>query len=177
MLRRGLRALDNVIRYSRLPSHTAQTDVNTPKLDPKPLSTIIKDAFLHPLPSRYGGPLRVVRFVTGGFLAYHIFTHYFFECSMGYGISMLPTIRTTGDWLLISKYYRRGRGVEVGDMVSFKHPVASDGTMGVKRVVGMSGDFVLSGTPGQHQMMIQVSYVVTTYDRDIQCLLACQRCY
>jgi len=59
---------------------------------------------------------------------------------------MLPTIAVDGDWVLISKYYRRGRGVAVGDIVSYEHPMRR-GYRAVKRIVAMPGDFVLRDTP------------------------------
>ncbi|RMX74487.1 hypothetical protein D0869_12543 [Hortaea werneckii] len=43
------------------------------------------------------------------FITAHIFMEYFYILTAAYGISMLPTIASSGDWLLISKYYRRGR--------------------------------------------------------------------
>lgn len=69
---------------------------------------------------------------------------------------MLPTLAVDHDWVYISKLYRRGRGIRVGDVVSFKHPTFP--SMGaLKRVVGMPGDFVLRDTPGSEGgMMIQV---------------------
>ncbi|KAI7153109.1 hypothetical protein KC349_g8575 [Hortaea werneckii] len=75
------------------------------------------------------------------FITAHIFMEYFYILTAAYGISMLPTIASSGDWLLISKYYRRGREVRVGDVVSYKLPL-KPGENGVKRVVGLSGDFV-----------------------------------
>lgn len=73
---------------------------------------------------------------------------------------MLPTIASSGDWLLISKYYRRGRQLSVGDVVSFKHPI-NVGEYAVKRIVGMPGDFVvvtgLTGKgKGEDGRMLQV---------------------
>lgn len=96
-----------------------------------------------------------LRWGLGVFLSYHIFTSYFFAFSPCDGISMLPTLNSCGDWVLISKYYRRGRGVTVGDLVSFYHPV-DEGVEGVKRVVGLEGDFVLMDSPGTDGKMIQV---------------------
>ena len=69
---------------------------------------------------------------------------------------MLPTLASSGTSVVISKWYRRGRGVEVGDMVSFKHPIDPESSA-IKRVVGMPGDFVLRDTPGKGDgTMIQV---------------------
>ncbi|KAF2462097.1 peptidase S24/S26A/S26B/S26C [Lineolata rhizophorae] len=74
-----------------------------------------------------------------------LFTHGF-ACLPTSGISMMPTMDPTGTWVLISKHYRRGRDVKVGDVVDFLHPYVPN-TGVVKRVVGMPGDFVLEGTP------------------------------
>lgn len=57
--------------------------------------------------------------------------------------------------MVISNYYRRGRGVKAGDIISFKHPV-NIGESAVKRVLAMEGDFVLMNTPGKSEAMIQV---------------------
>jgi inner membrane protease subunit 1 len=91
----------------------------------------------------------------GSFAAGHIFFHYCFEGDFAYGISMLPTLSAFGNYVIINKSYRRGRGVEVGDIVSFKHPVR-EGEYAVKRVLGLEGDFVLMYTPGANDTMLQV---------------------
>ena len=55
---------------------------------------------------------------------------------------VLPTISIAGDSVLISKHYRRGRGIAVGDMVSVRHPIMpAEGA--IKRVLGLPGDFVV----------------------------------
>ena len=69
---------------------------------------------------------------------------------------MLPTFNSFGDWVVLSKFYRRGRNVEVGDVVSFRHPVDED-SRAVKRVLGMPGDFVCRDTPGVGDRIVQVS--------------------
>jgi inner membrane protease subunit 1 len=96
--------------------------------------------------------------LVGAFLIFHIFVEYFFTYVPAYGISMLPTVNMYGDFVWISKMYRRGRGIEVGDLVSFKSPVVV-GEDAIKRVVGMEGDFVLVNTPGNSDAMIQVRLV------------------
>lgn len=69
---------------------------------------------------------------------------------------MVPTIAASGNWVLISRSYRRGRNVAVGDVVSFAHPVIV-GQSAIKRVIGMPGDFVLRDTPGKGAgVMLQV---------------------
>lgn len=59
---------------------------------------------------------------------------------------MVPTINPSGQWVIISKSYRRGKGVEVGDIVSYRH-VIEPWSSASKRVIGMPGDFVLRYTP------------------------------
>ncbi|KKK12367.1 putative mitochondrial inner membrane protease subunit 1, partial [Aspergillus ochraceoroseus] len=57
------------------------------------------------------------------------------------GPSMYPTFNPRGDYLLISRVHRCGRGIAVGDVVRFYHPTFL-GVHGAKRVIGMPGDFV-----------------------------------
>lgn len=121
----------------------------------------ITRAFTEPAPpilARWPNVYWAVQYLilgTGAILAFHIWSEYFFTFSQAEGISMTPIMNGTGDWLLLSKMYRRGRYVKVGDLVSFKHPI-DEGTFGVKRVIGMPGDFVLRDTPGTSGVMIQV---------------------
>lgn len=68
---------------------------------------------------------------------------------------MMPTFASAGEWIILDKYYRRGRNVQVGDVVSFKSPIM-EGEANIKRVIGMAGDFVLMNTPGRSDAMIQV---------------------
>ncbi|KAK3686655.1 hypothetical protein LTR37_019586 [Vermiconidia calcicola] len=94
----------------------------------------------------------------GILLITHItFTH-ILEYNPCYGISMLPTFNSFGDWVLISKYYRRGRGIAVGDIVSYAHP-HEPYERAIKRVMGLPGDVVMRDTPGVgtgRGMMVQV---------------------
>ncbi|KAK3700793.1 hypothetical protein LTR37_015765 [Vermiconidia calcicola] len=94
----------------------------------------------------------------GVLLITHItFTH-ILEYNPCYGISMLPTFNSFGDWVLISKYYRRGRGIAVGDIVSYAHP-HEPYERAIKRVMGLPGDVVMRDTPGVGTgkgMMVQV---------------------
>ncbi|CAG8075595.1 unnamed protein product [Penicillium salamii] len=62
------------------------------------------------------------------------------------GPSMYPTFDVRGDWLLISRLHRNGKGIEVGDVVRFGHP-NFQGVHVAKRVVGMPGDFVCQDQP------------------------------
>ena len=104
---------------------------------------------------RFGSPVEWVVYVTAAFLGLHVFYSYFYSFDACSGVSMVPTIDSFGDWVWISKYYRRGRGIVVGDLVSFKSPIR-DGEQAIKRVIGLPGDFVLMNTPGKNDDMIQV---------------------
>lgn len=98
----------------------------------------------------------ILRRAVAVYLVLHILFQFVIEFSFPYGISMLPTINSAGDCVFISKWYRRGRGIQVGDIVSYMNPV-KEREGAVKRVIGLPGDFVLTGTPGHGQgKMIQV---------------------
>ena len=63
----------------------------------------------------------------------------------------------TGDWDLISKSHRWGRGVQVGDVLSFGSMV-EPGVKVTKRVVGLQGDYVMRYSPDSgNEGMVQVS--------------------
>lgn len=86
----------------------------------------------------------------------HLIHDYVFGLYATVGPSMLPTLNARGDWVYISKHYRRGKGVHIGDVVSIKHPMFPH-VGASKRILGMPGDFVLRDAPGsKSQMMIQV---------------------
>ena len=68
---------------------------------------------------------------------------------------MLPTFEVTGDSVIISRYYRRGRKVKVGDVVQFDS-VVEPGEGVIKRVLGLQGDYVMRDAPGSTDSMIQV---------------------
>ena len=97
-----------------------------------------------------------LKFSAGALLLLHIFVDYFYAIHGTWGASMVPTLSSLGDTVLISKYYRHGRGLKVGDIVSFVHPYDDD-ARACKRVIGMPGDFVLRDTPEKGKgLMIQV---------------------
>lgn len=85
----------------------------------------------------------------------HLFTSYGYHVVFPYGVSMLPTLHVTGETLILSRHHVRGKDVKVGDIVTFRHPVLDD-VVGMKRVIGMPGDYVLSQTPAVSDQMIQV---------------------
>lgn len=84
----------------------------------------------------------------------------FFQVSSASGPSMLPTFTVDGDWLAVDMTARLGRRLRIGDLVLYRIPVSAH-MIGVKRVVGMPGDYVSLGTPGEagEDQMIQVGYV------------------
>ncbi|UNI19478.1 hypothetical protein JDV02_005660 [Purpureocillium takamizusanense] len=114
-------------------------------------------------------------------LAHLAFTH-LVQLSPASGPSMLPTFSVHGDWIAADMTARRGGGISssssgdssggggsgsgsggaynrlrVGDLVLYKIPI-SDSQHGVKRLVGLPGDYVSLGTPGEdgEEQMIQV---------------------
>ena len=78
------------------------------------------------------------------------------------GPSMLPTFEVLGEWLVVSKRERFGRGLAVGDVVAYSIPINDE--VGVKRVLGLPGDYVLMDTPdgagGGTGSMIQVCMII-----------------
>ena len=73
---------------------------------------------------------------------------------------MYPTFSPRGDYLMISRVHKHGRGIQVGDVVRFYHPTFL-GVNAAKRVIGMPGDFVcrdlaFSTDVGREGEMIQV---------------------
>ncbi len=91
--------------------------------------------------------------------AWHLVATHGFQVGPADGPSMLPTFSTYGDWIGTDKRYRLGRGVCVGDLVLYQMPFAKY-DMGVKRIIGLPGDYVSVGTPGQQgeESMIQVRF-------------------
>ncbi|QSZ37417.1 hypothetical protein DSL72_009515 [Monilinia vaccinii-corymbosi] len=80
-------------------------------------------------------------------LAAHVYSTYCYSLEAAQGPSMLPTISIQHDWFLIDRAYRRGKGVQVGDIVTFDS-VVEPGQRAFKRVLGLEGDCVMIGTPG-----------------------------
>ena len=81
---------------------------------------------------------------------------------------MVPTISAHGDCVYVSRLHKRGRAVEVGDLVDFEHPLVP-GTGAIKRVVGMPGDFVVRDAPagGGKVVMGEGGMVHRLGDRDM----------
>ncbi|KAK4042930.1 peptidase S24/S26A/S26B/S26C [Parachaetomium inaequale] len=101
-----------------------------------------------PAPSWVGHPLRLI-LTTLKFVAFtHLLWEYVISMAPASGPSMLPTFEVLGEWLLVSKLHRFGRGVAVGDVVAYNIPINDE--VGVKRVLGLPGDYVLMETPADH---------------------------
>ena len=92
--------------------------------------------------------------------AFHLCVTHVAQVAPSMGPSMVPTFAVDGEWLYADMTRRRGRGVGVGDLVLYRIPIFADQD-GVKRVVGMPGDYVSLGTPGEkgEEKMIQVCSV------------------
>ena len=89
---------------------------------------------------RWGG--QIVQFVC----IMHVMQTYCFDVTMCVGPSMLPTINSAGDIVLIDRMTHRLRDLVVGDVVLAKSP--SDPTQTVcKRVRGVPGDHVCYSRP------------------------------
>ena len=96
----------------------------------------------------------------------HLIQTTLFQIAPTSGPSMLPTFSLDGDWVLADMTSARNRrgNISVGDLVLYKIPI-DEYSVGVKRVVGMPGDYVLANTPGQEgeEKMILVSF----FDGDV----------
>ena len=104
------------------------------------------------LPSTFGDVVGAVKV----FFVFHFLTTHVGRFALTEGPSMLPTLNVRGDWVCIDHTFRRGWGVKVGDMVDYHHPMVH-GAGGIKRVMGMPGDYVVKdGGGGKGRMMIQV---------------------
>ncbi|KAF2710097.1 LexA/Signal peptidase [Pleomassaria siparia CBS 279.74] len=99
----------------------------------------------------------VLKWSFGWAIVGHIFFGYIGSVRPTEGVSMVPTIPSnfrSQPWIVTSKLHRRGRGIRVGDMVAFNHPMMA-GSVGAKRVIGMPGDFVSVYTPGKKDEDLQ----------------------
>jgi inner membrane protease subunit 1 len=140
-------------RSSKRTSPIPKSEKPTPELPPRQPTWTSR--ILDPSRSALNLLYNTAKFLLPLFLLTHLAWHYLFEIVSPFGASMLPTLYLSGQWVLLSKWYRRGRGIEVGDIVSISHPfILHEGA--IKRVIGMPGDFVLAGTPGVSGMMVKV---------------------
>lgn len=101
-------------------------------------------------------PLKPTIWVLKTFALFHVFFYNGYSYSATWGPSMLPTFEVVGEAAVINRSYRRGRNIQVGDVVAYDIPVEKRDT-GMKRVVGMPGDYVLINSPESGSSeMIQV---------------------
>ncbi|KAI1648173.1 LexA/Signal peptidase [Daldinia loculata] len=99
------------------------------------------------MPSLLGHPFRVLIYTTKALALGHLLVTYGYSTGYGWGPSMLPTFLTMNEWFVTDRSHRRGRGVRVGDCVVYSIPV-EPGEEGIKRVLGLPGDYVLLNSPG-----------------------------
>jgi inner membrane protease subunit 1 len=110
-------------------------------------------------PIIFSPPFRVLTATAKTFFLGHLIWQYGFAQGATRGASMLPTFEVLGDSVIVSKQYRRGRNIKVGDVVQFDS-VAEPRESVIKRVIGLEGDYVLRNSPGsRYDDMIQVSCV------------------
>lgn len=113
------------------------------------------------MPALLGHPLRVFLWTAKGAALLHVAFAHGYSAAPGWGPSMLPTFLVDGQWFAVDRGARRGRGVAVGDCVLYAIPVVgaaerrARGDEGVKRVMGLPGDYVLLNSPdsGSEKMM------------------------
>lgn len=105
-----------------------------------------------------GHPFRTVIAVAKFFAFAHLFTEYGVVTAPCQGPSMLPTFDILGEWILISRFHRFGRNVELGDLVAYNIPINHE--RGVKRILGMPGDYVLvdSGSNAMIQVRTPLNF-------------------
>ncbi|KAF2838291.1 LexA/Signal peptidase [Patellaria atrata CBS 101060] len=125
-----------------------------PKLN-EPSPQKLEASNQYPKEPWYRVHIRIIGKFAGFSLILHVVSTYGYSINLTGGISMLPTVAAQEEWVLLSKYHRRGRDIEVGDVVSYYNPLVV-GQMVMKRVIGMPGDFVLRDTPGRSDVMVQV---------------------
>lgn len=125
---------------------------------PPPLLTRLRHRYL-------GHPVRTFLTAVQLLAAGHVFVTYGYEWKGVSGPSMLPGWEIWGEGAVVSKLYRRGRDIRVGDLVKFKVPVTEEEA--IKRVAGLPGDYVLVHSPtGGRDEMIQVRFVTVPAGTD-----------
>lgn len=136
-----------------------------------PLERLTRHALRNSTPAGFA---RLTLTSLGIFTTLALFWDHMYTIQLSEGPSMYPTFNPRGDYMLISRRYRYGRGVKVGDVVRFYHP-SFVGVHGAKRVLGLPGDFVcrdpalgkgVGGArgPGGEGEMVQVfTYFLTSW--------------
>ncbi|KAI0491110.1 peptidase S24/S26A/S26B/S26C [Xylaria cf. heliscus] len=111
--------------------------------------------------SLLGHPFRIFFATAQTFALAHVIWAYGASFGYGWGPSMMPTLLVADEWFVTDKRYRRGRGVRVGDCVVYSIPV-EPGEDGVKRVMGMPGDYVLLNSPPSPNAMPSAATAAAT---------------
>jgi len=118
--------------------------------------SVLKRPFQGIIKHYAGHPARLTIATTKTVFIAHLLWEHFYAYSSTYGPSMLPTLEVFNDGVLVSRWYRRGRGVKVGDIVTFDSVIDPEEKV-IKRIIGLEGDYVLRDSPGSgSNQMIQV---------------------
>ncbi|KAF4120616.1 mitochondrial inner membrane protease subunit 1 [Geosmithia morbida] len=104
-------------------------------------------------------PLRIPVSTLKLLAACHYFWTQHYQWADTQGPSMVPTFSVSGDSVLVDLTHARNRRgqLRVGDLVVYRIPISPDAN-GMKRIIGMPGDYVVAGTPGERgeESMLQV---------------------
>lgn len=135
-------------------------------------------------------PLRLTLSTLKLVCAVHLLQTHLLQISPTAGPSMLPTFSVDGDWIIADMRHARNRlalsstssresssngkleggfnsnddkeekGLKIGDLILYKIPISQTNS-GIKRLVGLPGDYVSIGTPGDigEERMIQVFHL------------------
>lgn len=107
----------------------------------------------------YGHPFNTFVHAAKVLAAAHYFWSHAYDWGRVSGPSMLPGWSVWGEGAIISHFYRRGRNIQLGDLVRFKIPINDE--YAIKRVLGLPGDYVMADTPDSgSDAMIQVGKVL-----------------
>ncbi|KAI9898744.1 hypothetical protein N3K66_007104 [Trichothecium roseum] len=89
----------------------------------------------------------------------HLIQTHAFQIAPASGPSMLPTFTVAGEYVLTDATHARNRRSQLrpGDLVTYRIPIFRR-DLGMKRLVGLEGDYVSIGTVGEkgEDMMIQL---------------------
>lgn len=72
----------------------------------------------------------------------HLVSVSYYEFKLTGGESMLPTLNTQWDYVHLSKVYKFGRGVQMGDIIVLAKPTEPEERV-VMRITGMPGDIII----------------------------------
>ena len=110
-----------------------------------------------------GRPLKLILSTLKLTCAIHLLQTHIVQIAPASGPSMLPTFTVAGEYVLTDATHARNRRSQLrpGDLVTYRIPVFRH-DLGLKRLVGLEGDYVSIGTVGEkgEDMMIQVCYQV-----------------